>query len=84
LSLALLFPGQIPLVIVAITSFNLMFTFFLAWGLSMKGTTLAGIGGLAALVAWLAAAFGSSMVLRTQAAGLESKQRTNCYRPRRS
>jgi hypothetical protein len=57
-------PAMVPLVIASVTAFNLMFAFFLVWGLSSQGSIVGGIGALAALLAWIAAAIGTGMTLR--------------------
>ncbi len=64
LALGLGMPAMLPLVIAGVTAFNLMFAFFLAWGLSSQGSVVGGIGALAALLAWVAAAIGTGMMLR--------------------
>src|SRR6266545_7592817 len=64
LALVLGMPALLPLVIAGVTAFNLMFAFFLAWGLSSQGSVVGGIGALAALLAWVAAAIGTGMMLR--------------------
>jgi hypothetical protein len=67
LALGLAMPSIVPLVILGVTAFNLVFAFFLAWGIAggdnPTSGPLAGVGCLAVALAWLAAVIGSNMLL---------------------
>lgn len=64
LAVSFLITDLVPLVVVGVTAFNVVFAMFMVWGLSAEGTTKAGIAALAALGAWLAAAVGTAMLIR--------------------
>jgi len=67
LALALAAPPLVPLVVAGATAFNLVFAFFLAWGLAGGDAPppgpAAGVGCLGVALAWLAAAAGSRLLV---------------------